>query len=150
MKIFFTFLAATLLFTSFNEHAVPVGNTYYYTQPQPINDSELNSIPNKYLGYYVNADSVFLNVSKKMITEERFFKFRIHKNNLDSIADKIVKFNGKYRFKNETTFLDDQIIGDSIEFSQKELDTFFIFSDKQIAKRISRKLVLSHKDSIYW
>jgi PBP1b-binding outer membrane lipoprotein LpoB len=150
MKIFFTFLAATLLFTSCNEHAVPVGNTYYFTQPQPINDSELNSIPNKYLGCYVNADSVFLNVSKKMITEERFFKFRIHKNNLDSIADKIVKFNGKYRFKNETTFLDDKIIGDSIEFSQKELDTFFIFSDKQIAKRINRKLVLSHKDSIYW
>ena len=30
------------------------------------------------------------------------------------------------------------------------MDTFFIFSDKQIAKRISRKLVLSHRDSIYW
>ncbi|MCA1967451.1 MAG: hypothetical protein LDL23_12495, partial [Flavobacterium sp.] len=58
--------------------------------------------------------------------------------------------NGKYRFKNETTFLEDKIIGDSIEFSKKEIDTFFIFSDKQKAKRINGKLVISDKDSIYW
>ena len=58
--------------------------------------------------------------------------------------------NIKYKFKNETTFLEDKIIGDSIEFSQKEIDTLFIFSDKQKAKRINGKLVISDKDSIYW
>ena len=85
-----------------------------------------------------------------MIVEESFFKFRIHKNSLDSIADEIVRVNDKYRFKNETTFLEDKIIGDSIEFSQKEIDTLFVFSDKQKAKRINGKLVLNNKDSIYW
>lgn len=85
-----------------------------------------------------------------MITEESFFKFRVHKNSLDSIADKIIKVNGKYRFKNETTFLEDKIIRDSIEFSQKQIDTFFIFSNKQKVKRIKGNLVISNKDSIYW
>ena len=85
-----------------------------------------------------------------MIVEESFFKFRIHKNSLDSIADEIVRVNDKYRFKNETTFLEDKIIGDSIEFSQKEIDTLFVFSDKQKAKRINGNLVINNKDSIYW
>jgi hypothetical protein len=151
MKNLLILLASMLLFFSCKERAAHhIGNTYYYQEPQPINDSELNSIPNKYLGLYVNKDSIYLNVSKRMIAEESFFKFRIHKNSLDSLSNELIKINGKYKFKNETTFLEDKIIGDSIEFSQKEIDTLFIFSDKQKAKRINGKLVISDKDSIYW
>ena len=151
MKNLLFLSALTLFFASCKERAAhPIGNTYYYQEPQPINDSELNSIPNKYLGLYVNEDSIYLNVSKRMIAEESFFKFRIHKNSLDSLSNELIKINGKYKFKNETTFLEDKIIGDSIEFSQKEIDTLFIFSDKQKAKRINGKLVISDKDSIYW
>lgn len=150
MKNLLILLASMLLFTSCKEHAVPVGNTYYFSDPQPVNDSELNSIPNKFIGLYVNEDSIYLKVSKRMIAEERLFKFRIHKNSLDSLSNELIKINGKYKFKNENTFLEDKIIGDSIEFSQKEIDTLFVFSDKQKAKRISGKLVLSDKDSVYW
>ncbi|WP_288982769.1 hypothetical protein [uncultured Flavobacterium sp.] len=151
MKNLLILLASMLLFFSCKERAAHhIGNTYYYQEPQPIDDSELNSIPNKYLGLYVNKDSIYLNVSKRMIAEESFFKFRIHKNSLDSLSNELIKINGKYKFKNETTFLEDKIIGDSIEFSQKEIDTLFIFSDKQKAKRINGKLVISDKDSIYW
>mgnify|MGYP001232485770 FL=1 len=151
MKNLLILLASMLLFFSCKERAAhPIGNTYYYQEPQPINDSELNSIPNKYLGLYVNEDSIYLNISKKKIVEESFFKFRIHKNSLDSLSNELIKINGKYKFKNETTFLEDKIIGDSIEFSQKEIDTLFVFSDKQKAKRINGKLVISDKDSIYW
>ena len=150
MKNLFILLASMLLLASCKKNAVPVGNTYYFSNPQPINDSELNSIPNKFIGLYMNEDSIYLNVSKRMIAEESFFKFRIHKNSLDSLSNQLIKINGKYKFKNETTFLEDKIIGDSIEFSQKDIDTFFIFSDKQKAKRINGKLVLSEKDSIYW
>ncbi|MBP6039821.1 MAG: hypothetical protein KA523_06465 [Flavobacterium sp.] len=150
MKNLLILLASMHLFASCKEHAVPVGNMYYFSDPQPMNDSELNSMPNKFIGLYVNEDSIYLKISKRMITEESFFKFRVHKNSLDSIADKIVRVNGNYRFKNETTFLNDKIIGDSIEFSQKKIDTFFIFSDEQKAKRINGKLVISEKDSLYW
>ena len=106
MKNLFILLASLLLLASCKENAVPVGNTYYFSNPQPINDSELNSIPNKFIGLYVNEDSIYLNVSKKMIIEESFFKFRIHKNGLDSIADEIVRVDDKYRFKNETTLIE--------------------------------------------
>jgi hypothetical protein len=150
MKNFLILLASSILFASCKQHAVPVGNTFYFSTPQPMNDSELNSIPDKFIGLYVNEDSIYLNVSKRLITEEWFFKFRVHKNSLDSIADKIIKVNGKFRFKNETTFLEDKIIGDSIELSQKQIDTFFVFSDKQKVKRIKGNLVISNKDSIYW
>lgn len=152
MKKHLILLITILFFASCKERAAehPIGNTYYYQEPQPINDSELNSIPNKFIGLYVNDDSTYLNVSRKLITNESFFKFRIHKNSLDSLSKELIKVNGKYKFKNETTFLEDKIIGDSIEFSQKQIDTFFIFSDKQKVKRINGKLVLSEKDSIYW
>lgn len=152
MKKYLILLITILFFASCKERAAehPIGNTYYYQEPQPINDSELNTIPNKYLGLYVNEDSIYLNVSKRMIAEASFFKFRIHKNSLDSLGNELIKINGKYKFKNETTFLEDKVIGDSIEFSQKQIDTFFVFSDKQKAKRINGKLVLSEKDSIYW
>lgn len=150
MKNLLILCAFPLLLVSCKEHAIPVGNTYYFAEPQPINDSEIHFIPNKYLGLYMDEDSTYLNVSRGLITNESFFSFRIHKNSLDSVSDKLVKVNGKYRFKDETTFLEDKIIGDSIEFSQKEIDTFFIFSNKQKAKRINGKLVLSEKDSIYW
>lgn len=152
MKKYLILLITILFFASCKERAAehPIGNTYYYQEPQPINDSELNSIPNKFIGLYVNDDSTYLNVSRKLITNESFFKFRIHKNSLDSLSKELIKVNGKYKFKNETTFLEDKLIGDSIEFSQKQIDTFFIFSDKQKVKRINGKLVLSEKDSIYW
>jgi len=153
MKNLLFFLAIPFLFSSCKETAgypIPDGNTYYFSEPQPINDSELNSIPTKYIGLYSYGDSFFINVSKKMITEESFNKFRIHKNSLDSIKDELVKENGKYRFKNDDAFLEHKLIGDSIEFSQKDIDTFFIFSDKQKAKRINGKLVLNVKDSLYW
>ncbi|MCA1966860.1 MAG: hypothetical protein LDL23_09435, partial [Flavobacterium sp.] len=91
MKNLLILSAIMLFYASCKERSAhPIGNTYYYQEPQPINDSELNSIPNKYLGLYVNEDSIYLNVSKRMIVEESFFKFRIHKNSLDSIADEIV------------------------------------------------------------
>ncbi len=151
MKSQLIFLSISFLFFSCKETAaIPEGNTYYFSEPQPINDSELNSIPSKFIGFYSSGDSFFINISTKMITEERFNKFRIHNNYLDSINDELVKENGKYRFKNEDTFLEHKLIGDSIEFLQKDIDTFFIFSEKQKAKRINGKLVLNVKDSLYW
>ena len=72
MKNILILLASSILFASCKEHAVPVGNTFYFSEPQPMNDSELNSIPDKFIGLYVNEDSIYLNVSKRLITEESF------------------------------------------------------------------------------
>ena len=86
----------------------------------------------KYLGLYVNKDSIYLNVSKRMIAEESFFKFRIHKNSLDSLSNELIKINGKYKFKNETTFLEDKIM----EFIKRRIDSIQINTPEKLKQKI--------------
>ncbi len=62
----------------------------------------------------------------------------------------IVFSNGKCKFNDSDKVFDYRQLKDSIEFSNKRIDTFFIFSDSQKAKRFDGKLVLNYKDSIYW
>jgi len=130
--------------------AVPFGNNFYFENPQPINDSELTSIPNKFQGIYMNSDSVYLNIKKDIIYTESEFKFRIHKNQTDSLKKDFYIENGKYISKNKKEVFNSKVIGDSIELAYKDIDTFFSFSDIQKAKRINGRLVLNQKDSIYW
>jgi hypothetical protein len=128
----------------------PAGNNFYFENPQPINDSELSYIPNKFQGIYVNSDSTYLSVSKNLIFKESTTKFTIHKSKLDSLKlDYYVK-DGKYICKESKDILDSKKIGDSIELSHKIIDTLFIFSSTQKAKRINGNLVLNQKDSIFW
>jgi len=140
----------SLIYSCKQIDAFPEGNSFYFSEPQPINDSEIYSIPNKFVGLYINEDSIYVNISKKYILKESYFKFRLHIDSLDVFGDELVQFNGKYKFKNTETFLQNKRICDSMEFSEKRVDTFFVFSNNQKAKRISGKLVLSEKDSIFW
>ena len=43
---------------------VPSGLGFYFEIPQPINDSELSKIPNKFWGLFMNSDSTYVNVKK--------------------------------------------------------------------------------------
>jgi hypothetical protein len=142
----------TFLFISCKKVGIPVpeGNNYYFENPQPINDSELSSIPNKFQGIYMNADSIRLNIEKNIIFIETENKFRIHKNFQDSLKLEFNLVDGKYISKYKKQIYDYKIIGDSIEMLSNDRDTVFIFSNSQKAKRINGNLVLSEKDSIYW
>ena len=128
----------------------PEGNTFFFENPQPINDSELKSFPNKFVGLYVNSDSLFLRIKSKLIVTEFEYKFRFHKTKLDSLNNEFVIKNGKYIQKNTNEEYDFKTIGDSIQFSTKNIDTLFIFSDTNKVKRMFGQLVLNEKDSIYW
>jgi hypothetical protein len=128
----------------------PDGLSFYFENPQPINDSELSKIPNKFRGLYMNQDSVYLNIKEDIILKESFFKFKFHKKDMDSLKNEIVFSNGKYIFKDVNKTFQYRQLRDSIEFSEKQIDTFFIFSDRNKAKRFDGKLVLNYKDSIYW
>jgi hypothetical protein len=149
-EVLFLLVSLSLTYSCKEVEAFPEGNSFYFSEPQPINDSEINSFPNKFLGLYVNEDSIYVNISKKYILKESYFKFKIHVDSLDVYGDELVQINGKYKFKNAQTFLQNKRIGDSIEFSEKRVDTFFVFSNNQKAKRISGKLVLNERDSVFW
>lgn len=125
-------------------------NVLYYEQPQPIHDAELSQIPLKFRGVFVNSDSVYLTISGKMILREFDRKFRIHKTELDSLKQEFDMKNDKYFFKGDHRAFVSKNIGDSIEFMHTELDTVFVFSNTQKAKRFNGKLVLNYKDSLYW
>ncbi len=134
-----------------NTEAIPAGNTFYFENPQPINDSELKSFPNNFLGLYMSSDSTYLNFQKDIIIDEYRYKGKIDLLLIDSL-------------KLEFDFLEDMMISkknkdvkykyrklkDSIEIEDKRMDTIFKFSDFQKAKRVNGNIVISKKDSIYW
>jgi hypothetical protein len=129
---------------------VPSGLGFYFEIPQPINDSELSKIPNKFLGLFMNSDSTYVNVQENIILKEYYDKFRFHKREFDSIKLDFDKVGDKYISKLNSTIFECKYLKDSIEFSNKRIDTFFIFSNTQKAKRFDGQLVLNYKDSSYW
>ncbi len=143
-------LVLTLLLFFSCKKAEPSGLNFYFENPQPINDAELSKIPNKFQGLFMSSDSVFLNIKKTIILEENFFRFKFPLKDLDSLKNEFIFSNGKCISKDKKEIYDYRQLKDSIEFLNKRIDTFFIFSDTQKAKRFDGKLVLNYKDSIYW
>jgi hypothetical protein len=143
---------ALLIFLSCKkaEPAEPAGLSFYFEKTQPINDAELSKIPNKFQGLFMNSDSLYLNIKDDIILKEYYNKFRFPKSEFDSIKLNFDKVGDKYISKFNKDIYEAKYLKDSIEFSNKQIDTFFIFSPTQKAKRFDGKLVLNYKDSIYW
>lgn len=148
MKKYILVLAIFLVFSC--RKAEPWGLNFYFENPQPINDAELSVIPNKFQGLFMSSDSVFLNIKEDIIFEESFYKFKFHRKYIDSLKNEFVFSNGKCISKDDNEVFGYRKLKDSIEFSKKRIDTFFIFSDSQKAKRFDGKLILNYKDSIFW
>jgi hypothetical protein len=144
MKKYFLFIGLLFLVSCKKTDDPYAGFDMYFEKPQPINDSELSTIPNKFQGLFMSKDSFFVRIEEKEILIENYLKFRIHKTDLDSLKEFFSYPNGKVKLSTKN------ISGDSLEIIKKDIDTFFVFSDSQKAKRIDGKLVLNYKDSIYW
>lgn len=148
MKRYILVLALLLFFSC--KKAEPWGINFYFENPQPMNDAELSRIPNKFQGLFMSSDSVFLNIKETIILEENLYRFKFPLKDMDSLKNEFVFSNGKCISKDNKEVYDYRQLKDSIEFLNKRIDTFFIFSDSQKAKRFDGKLVLNYKDSIYW
>ena len=151
MKKYLLLLVLPIIFScKKTEEAPPFGFNFYFESPQPINDSEINKFPSKFRGLYVSKDSVFLRIKENIILNEYYYKFRIHSKALDSLKNSFVLSNGKLIDKETKSVYEVLKKGDSIELSQKKIDTLYILSNSLKAKRINGQLVLSTKDSIFW
>ena len=128
----------------------PSGLSFYFENPQPINDAELSKIPNKFQGLFMDADSVFLNIKENIILEEKYYRFKFPLKDMDSLKNEFIFTNGKCISKDKKEVYEYRQLKDSMEFLNKRIDTFFIFSDMQKAKRFDSQLILNYKDSIYW
>jgi len=124
--------------------------TFYFENPQPINDSELREFPSKFKGLYMTSDSAFLRIDDDRIYREFFLKFRVHRQKMDSLKSEYDLIDGKLIIKDTKDKFDVFKRGDSIELVMKKIDTIFRLSYNQKAKRIDGQLVLSTRDSIFW
>lgn len=128
----------------------PFGFNFYFENLQPINDSELLQIPNKFQGLFMNSDSVYVNIQENMILKEFYNKFRFHKRDFDSVKVDFDKVGSKYVSKFNKYIYEVKYIKDSVEFSNKQIDTFLILSNTQKAKRFNGQLILNYRDSVFW
>ncbi|MNX46610.1 hypothetical protein D3C86_771510 [compost metagenome] len=126
------------------------GLIFFFENPQPIDDSELSSFPSKFRGLYMSSDSTFLRIDDNGIFQEYCFKFRVHRQKLDSLKSEYDLIDGKLITKDRKEKFDILKKGDSIELSQRDTDTLFRLSYNQKLKRINGQLVLSTRDSIFW
>jgi hypothetical protein len=131
--------------------AEPYGSfSFYFESPQPINDSELNSFPSKFKGLYMTQDSTFLRIDDDRILREYFYKFKVHRKEMDSLKSEYNLVDGKLITKDTKEKFDIKVVGDSIELSQKNTDVLYRLSYNQKAKRIDGNLVISTRDSVFW
>ncbi len=72
MKKYISILSLLLIFSCKKAEPIPSGLNFYFENPQPINDAELHKIPNKFIGLYMNSDSVYLNIKEDIILKESF------------------------------------------------------------------------------
>jgi hypothetical protein len=123
---------------------------FYFENPQPESDTELDHFPVRYRGLYTNKDSSFLRIKEDRMIFKYFSTYKIHKTEFDSIKQEfmIVGNEATNKTTHEKSFM--YVKGDSIEFKEVVLDTFFRFSYYNKLKRIDGKLILSKKDSIFW
>lgn len=124
--------------------------TFYFEHPQPRNVSELRGFPNRFKGLYMSKDSAFIKIEEDRILEEYFFKYRIHKNFLDSLKTEYDVVNNQLVNRETKEKFDFYPKGDSVELVTNHIDTLFRFSYNQKAKRIKNQLVLSTRDSAFW
>jgi len=150
MKHLLLFFSIICLFSCKNQKAEIVGNEFYFNSAQPINDLELNKIPNKFIGLYMNSDSLLLAITKEVMFYESSRKFRIHQSKWDSLKTEFDFVNDRYIFKNTNQVFDCKKIGDSLELNSIQRDTFFTFSNNKKVKRINSNLIINQRDSTYW
>lgn len=129
----------------------PIETYFYFESPQPVNDSELSSLPSKFRGKYF-IDDIELTITDKEIYHTYFEDGKISKSSLDSLKNIIEYKNNKLIWldDNEKLVYDTEEEKDSIYYFRKRLDTVFSFSERQKAKRINGQLVLSTRDSVFW
>lgn len=153
MKKLILILAIIVFFISCKKANAPAefgGLMFFFENPQPIDDSELNSFPSKFRGLYMSSDPTFLRIDDNGVFREYYFKFKVDRQKLDSLKSEYDLIDGKLITKDRKETFDILKKGDSIELSQRDTDTLFRLSYNQKLKRINGQLVLSTRDSVFW
>ena len=149
-KLFLAIVVITFVFSCRRTEEQSVDENNFFMEPQPINDSELSKIPARFQGKFMSNDSIYINIAKNGIIQEYDYKFKVSKTALDSLKGEFEITDKKIITKEVGKAYNYRFLKDSVELSEKRIDTIFMFSDHQKAKRIDNKLILNFKDSLFW
>jgi hypothetical protein len=125
------------------------GVVFLFKEIQPVDDNEIASIPNRFIGNYINNDSIYLIVGKNDVFYKWIDKSKISFELFETLKDSMKLVQNKMYFK-DNSFFEYRRLKDSIEIKEIKYDTIFSISDNQKAVKINRTFVLNTKDSIYW
>lgn len=147
---YFLLISLFTLFVSCKQaESVPYyGIDFLFRAPQPIDDREVNHLPNRFIGNYTNQDSTNLIIEDKLVYYRWKTKNNISFSEFDSMKDSLRIVENRIYFDNK--FVEFRKLYDSIEITDINYDTIFSISSFQKAKRIKNSIVFSTKDSIYW
>ena len=149
-QLFLAIFLITLVFSCRRTEEQAVDENNYFIEPQPINNSELSKIPARFQGKFMSNDSIYINIAKNGIIQKYDYKFKVSKTALDSLKGEFEITDKKIITKEVGKAYNYRFLKDSVELSEKRIDTIFMFSDHQKAKRIDNKLILNFRDSLFW
>lgn len=127
-----------------------VETNFYFAEAQPINDTELDKLPDRYIGTYIGNEEDTLVIDAKAMYNKFGYVTGISKDSLKAAAGEGEYLGNALRIdggKDNYIVKEDK---DSVYLHTTYRDTLFAFSDAAKAKRINGQVVLSRKDSIYW
>ena len=149
-KISFLVLFSIIAFSCRKLEGQPFDENIYFFEPQPKNISELNKIPSRFRGKFMSQDSLFYNIEDNFICFSYCNKFKVAKSEIGLLKSDFEITDKKIISKKLDIAFGYRFLKDSIELSEVKMDTVFVFSKNNKAKRIDGQLVLNFKDRIYW
>ena len=131
------------LFTSCKE-AVLENSFICFDQSQPVNVSDIASVPSKNQGNFVLSDLSNLEVQQKYILRKKLDTIVVSKSDLDSLVNMEYKNGYVYDKDNHKSF---KAISknDTITWNEVQVDTLFSFADNEIAKWYKSSVILNKK-----
>ena len=127
-----------------------VETEYYFTEAQPVNDSELKDLPSKYINKYVDATGDTLVIEPNTIYYRYYNISAVSKDSLLGKEGEFLSSSTKVESSPRLEVKKIKEDKDSVYVGCLSRDTLFRFSDVQKAKRMNGQLVLSTKDSVFW
>lgn len=148
MKKGFLLFLMYLLLVSCGEKKI--NSFIYFTQPQPVKESDLSVIPKKYIGVYTMNYSHQLLVTNRTIVQKSIYEPGFPVSELDSLKGEVGFENGKLVFYKTHEEFNAKQIGDSIYYQIESLDTVFSFKNNESIRDFKGSLVLNYEsDNIY-
>lgn len=145
----FGFIGVSILSCKKAETIPYEGIVFLFNEIQPVDDTEIVNIPNRYTGTYFNNDSIYLIVSKKDVYYKWNDKTKISFESFDTMKDSMKIDHNKIFFR-DNSFCEYRKLKDYVEINDIHCDTIFSISENQKVFKMNSTFILNTKDSIYW